>query len=318
MARRQAGDRRGRNFLLRGFKKHQSVSFGLLSSCGQGGENRHARRHLHVRWSGQPRTAADRRPAQRAAQALVGRHTTVRARSATWAPPRSSRRSATAPIASRNSWPAAPSSTNACRIIGARISTSISAAIISTNCDSNISAIRRSRIEAFKADHIDWRTENSAKSWATAYDFPAVMDKRVVLEEFPINSRGIMQAFAFNTRQDKFKDPRVRRAFNFAFNFEEMNKQIFFNQYRRIASYFDGTRACQYRIARGQGTGDPGEGARQGAAGSFHHALLPTRSSIRPTRYAPTCARPRACCARPAGPCATRSIRQIRRACSIA
>jgi len=37
-------------------------------------------------------------------------------------------------------------------------------------------------LEAFKADHVDWRTENSAKNWATAYDFPAVKDKRVLLE----------------------------------------------------------------------------------------------------------------------------------------
>lgn len=96
-------------------------------------------------------------------------------------------------------------------------------------------------LEAFKKDSFDWRTENSAKNWATAYDFPAVIDKRVVLEEFPINSSGIMQAFAFNTRHEKFKDPRVRRAFNYAFNFEEMNKQLFFGQYRRIRSYFDGT-----------------------------------------------------------------------------
>ena len=42
-------------------------------------------------------------------------------------------------------------------------------------------------IEAFKADAIDWRTENSAKNWATAYDFPAVKDRRVLQEEFPIN-----------------------------------------------------------------------------------------------------------------------------------
>ena len=27
-------------------------------------------------------------------------------------------------------------------------------------------------LEAFKADTVDWRTENSAKNWATAYDFP--------------------------------------------------------------------------------------------------------------------------------------------------
>jgi microcin C transport system substrate-binding protein len=100
-------------------------------------------------------------------------------------------------------------------------------------------------LEAFKADTVDWRTENSAKNWATAYDFPAVSEKRVILEEFPVNSAGIMQAFAFNVRRAKFQDPRVRLAFNYAFDFEEMNKQIFFGQYKRIASYFEGTElAC--------------------------------------------------------------------------
>ncbi len=100
-------------------------------------------------------------------------------------------------------------------------------------------------LEAFKGDQVDWRTENSAKNWATAYDFPAVRDKKVVLQEFPIHNIGVMQAFAFNIRRDKFKEPRVRRAFNFVFDFEEMNKQIFFGQYQRIGSYFAGTElAC--------------------------------------------------------------------------
>ncbi|MFN3659237.1 MAG: extracellular solute-binding protein [Pseudolabrys sp.] len=96
-------------------------------------------------------------------------------------------------------------------------------------------------LEAFKGDQIDWRTENSAKNWATAYDFPAVREKKVVLEEFPIRNFGVMQAFAFNIRRSKFQDPRVRRAFNFAFDFEEMNRQIFFGQYTRVNSYFEGT-----------------------------------------------------------------------------
>jgi microcin C transport system substrate-binding protein len=100
-------------------------------------------------------------------------------------------------------------------------------------------------LEAFKADNVDWRNENSAKNWATAYDFPAVSDKRVLLEEFPIRNSGVMQAFAFNIRRPKFQDPRVRLAFNSAFDFEEMNKQIFYNQYKRINSYFEGTElAC--------------------------------------------------------------------------
>lgn len=107
-------------------------------------------------------------------------------------------------------------------------------------------------LEAFKADQMDWRTETSAKNWATAYDFPAVREKRVVLEEFPINNVGIMQAFAFNIRRDKFKDPRVRLAFNYAFDFEEMNKQIFFGQYKRINSYFDGTELAAAGLPQGK------------------------------------------------------------------
>jgi len=107
-------------------------------------------------------------------------------------------------------------------------------------------------LEAFKGDQVDWRTENSAKNWATAYDFPAVRDKRVVLEEFPIRNFGVMQAFTLNTRRDKFKDARVRRAFNFAFDFEEMNKQIFFGQYKRISSYFEGTELASSGLPEGK------------------------------------------------------------------
>ncbi len=107
-------------------------------------------------------------------------------------------------------------------------------------------------LEAFKGDTVDWRTENSAKNWATAYDFPAVNEKRVILEEFPINNIGVMQAFAFNIRRPKFQDPRVRRAFNFAFDFEEMNKQIFFGQYTRIASYFEGTELAATGLPSGR------------------------------------------------------------------
>jgi len=107
-------------------------------------------------------------------------------------------------------------------------------------------------IEAFKADVVDWRTENSAKNWATAYDFPAVADKRVIKEEFPIRSIGVMQAFVLNTRRDKFKDARLRRAFNFAFDFEETNKQMFFGQYKRIASYFEGLELASSGLPEGQ------------------------------------------------------------------
>jgi microcin C transport system substrate-binding protein len=107
-------------------------------------------------------------------------------------------------------------------------------------------------LEAFKADQADWISENSAKQWATAYDFPAVTEKRVVKEEFPVNSVGRMQGFAFNLRRDVFKDVRLRRAFNYVFDFEEMNKQLFYNQYRRNNSYFDGLDLAATGLPQGE------------------------------------------------------------------
>ena len=44
----------------------------------------------------------------------------------------------------------------------------------------------------------------------------------------------------------------MRRALNFAFDFEEMNKQIFFDQYKRISSYFDGTELASSGLPQGR------------------------------------------------------------------
>jgi microcin C transport system substrate-binding protein len=106
--------------------------------------------------------------------------------------------------------------------------------------------------EAFKADLVDWRAENIARNWARGYDFSAVKNRRVVLEEFPLRGRGIVQAFVFNLRRNKFSDPRVRLAFNFAFDFEEINKQIFFGQYKRAASCFGDTELACSDLPAGQ------------------------------------------------------------------
>ena len=107
-------------------------------------------------------------------------------------------------------------------------------------------------LEAFKADQADWIAENSAKQWATAYDFPAIAEKRVIKEEFPISDSGRMQGFALNLRREQFKDARLRRAFNYAYDFEEMNKQLFYGQYKRINSYFEGTELAASGLPEGQ------------------------------------------------------------------
>lgn len=107
-------------------------------------------------------------------------------------------------------------------------------------------------LEAFKGDQYDYRAENSAKNWATGYDFPAREDGRVILEKFPDKARGVMQAFVMNLRREKFADPRVRRALNLAFDFETANRTTFYGQYKRIDSYFAGTELASSGLPEGK------------------------------------------------------------------
>ena len=94
--------------------------------------------------------------------------------------------------------------------------------------------------EAFKADQIDWFLERSGKQWSTAYDFPAVKDKRVILEKFRNAGSGRMQGFAFNLRRPLFADLRLRRAFNYAYDWETSDRLLSNGEYHRDSSYFDG------------------------------------------------------------------------------
>ena len=135
----------------------------------------------------------------------MGRNRQVRQKARRRPRPRSSRRSAAAPTGSRNSWPGRT-------IVYERVADYWGKDINVNIGRDNFNELRFEyfrdstvAIEAFKADAIDWRTENSAKNWATAYDFPAIKDGRVVKEEFPINSSGGMQAFAFNIRRREIR-----------------------------------------------------------------------------------------------------------------
>jgi microcin C transport system substrate-binding protein len=95
-------------------------------------------------------------------------------------------------------------------------------------------------LEAFKAGNYDYRNENSAKQWATAYDIPQVNDGRIKKELIPDERTQGMQGFVFNIRRDIFKERAVRQALAYAFDFEWTNKTLFYGQYTRTKSYFAG------------------------------------------------------------------------------
>jgi peptide/nickel transport system substrate-binding protein len=104
-----------------------------------------------------------------------------------------------------------------------------------------------SQFEAFKKGLFDVRVEVDPGRWETAYDFPAVRDRRVIKEAFPSGLPQGMLGLVFNTRRPIFADIRVREAISLLFDFEWINKNFFFGQYRRSASYFAGSELSAYR-----------------------------------------------------------------------
>ena len=98
--------------------------------------------------------------------------------------------------------------------------------------DANVS------LEAFLAGRYDYKSENSSKAWATAYETPAVKQGLLIKAQIEHNRPAGMQGFAFNTRREIFSDPKVRAALAHAFNFEWSNKALFYGQYARTRSYF--------------------------------------------------------------------------------
>ncbi len=105
--------------------------------------------------------------------------------------------------------------------------------------------------EALKGGEIELREENSSRKWAKEYDFAAIKDGRLKKLALPTKNVAALQGFMLNTRRAKFADPRVRRAFALAYDFESANKTLFYGQYRRVNSLFDNSELA----ATGQPTG---------------------------------------------------------------
>ncbi len=96
-------------------------------------------------------------------------------------------------------------------------------------------------LEAFKAGEFDFRLESSAKFWANSYTGANFDNGYIIKQEIPHQKPESTQGFVFNTKSDVFKDPKVREALTYAMDFEWMNKNMFYDQYKRTRSFFQNT-----------------------------------------------------------------------------
>jgi microcin C transport system substrate-binding protein len=106
--------------------------------------------------------------------------------------------------------------------------------------------------QALKSGVLDFRAENQAKAWAVDYDVPAVRDGRLKMEAIEHERPTGMQGFTFNTRREIFKDPLVRQAITYAFDFEWTNRNLFFGLYTRSESYFANSELASRGLPEGE------------------------------------------------------------------
>lgn len=95
--------------------------------------------------------------------------------------------------------------------------------------------------EAFFAGRLDYYPERTIKDWHLAYDVPAVRDGKIERREFAFERVFGMSGLFFNTRRAHLADRRVREALALLFDFEKLNRGLFYNAYRRSDSFFSGS-----------------------------------------------------------------------------
>ncbi len=100
--------------------------------------------------------------------------------------------------------------------------------------------------EAFKRGLYDFRVETEPLRWSAEYDFPAVKDGQVVKDTIANGSPQPTDYLVFNTRRQVFADIRVREALSLLFDFEWINRNYFFNLYKREGSFFAGSELSSY------------------------------------------------------------------------
>lgn len=97
---------------------------------------------------------------------------------------------------------------------------------------------RTAGLSAFSAGEYDLREEFTSAAWAREYNFSAVANGKIKRVSIPDLNPSGAQGFFMNTRRPKFSDPRVRKALDYAFDFEWTNTNLFFGSYTRTTSFF--------------------------------------------------------------------------------
>jgi len=106
--------------------------------------------------------------------------------------------------------------------------------------------------QAFFAGEYYYRGEHSSREWSTGYDKPPVRNGDIKKELIPNHQPRGMQGFVMNTRRPIFADHRVRRALQYAMDFQWLNRAMFYGAYQRTDSYFSNSELASSGLPKGE------------------------------------------------------------------
>lgn len=107
-------------------------------------------------------------------------------------------------------------------------------------------------LQAFKSGDYDVRQEYNIQKWMTAYESRALREGRAVKEELAYQRPDILRAMIFNTRRAPFNDRRVREALNLLYDFNWINKNLYFNALKRITSLYPNSELAATGLPQGE------------------------------------------------------------------
>lgn len=92
--------------------------------------------------------------------------------------------------------------------------------------------------EAFKAGEFDYRGEASTKNWVEGYNVPALEDGVLIKATKDAPAPEPMQGWVMNQRNPLFQDIRVREALGYFYDFETLNKTLYYGLMSRPTSFY--------------------------------------------------------------------------------
>jgi microcin C transport system substrate-binding protein len=96
-------------------------------------------------------------------------------------------------------------------------------------------------LDYFRQGELDMRAEPSVKNWNEVYTFPAVTNGWIRRSRVFVDTPSGVNGFHMNLEAPIFQNKDFRTAMQYLVNFDRLNKNLWYGEYFRVNSFFEGT-----------------------------------------------------------------------------